>query len=86
MLGEVIATREHAEAEGDVQALVAGAGVLKSAAYRNTEHTRKQNKAEKKQQALALYADGLSFDEISAHFDGKPSERTIRRWVEDADF
>lgn len=85
-LGEVVATREHAEAEGDVQTLVAGAGVSKSTAYRNTEPKRKQDKAAKKQQALALYADGLSFGEISAYFGGKPSERTIRRWVEDADF
>ena len=85
-LGEVVATREDAEAEGDVQALVEGAGVSKSAAYRNTERKRKQDKAAAKQQALALYADGLSFDAISAHFGGKPSERTIRRWVEAADF
>lgn len=85
-LGEVVTTREHAEAEGDVQALVAGAGVSKSAAYRNTEGKRKQDKAAEKQQALALYADGLSLAEISAHFGGKPSQRTIRRWVEDAGF
>ena len=85
-LGEVVATREHAEAEGDVQTLVAGAGVSKSTAYRNTEGKRKQNKKEAKQKALALYADGLSFAEISAHLGGKPSERTIRRWVEAADF
>ena len=85
-IGEVVATREHAESEGDVQALVERAGVSKSAAYRNTEDPRQQNKAAAKQQALTLHADGLAFAEISAHFGGKPSERTIRRWVEAADF
>ena len=41
-------------------------------------------KEETQKQALALYNAGVSIDDISAEFGGRPARRTIRNWVTEA--
>ena len=72
--------------ETDVEKVAERDGVSQSTAYLKTVGSRKLSKAETKQQALALYANGISLDEISAGFGGKPTARTIRRWVAALEF
>ena len=73
-------------AETDVKTVCERDGVSESTAYRKTAETRKLGTAEKKQQALTLYTNGISLDEISAGFGGQPTPRTIRRWIGELEF
>ena len=72
--------------ETDVKTVAERDGVSERTVYRKTVGSRKLNNAETKQQALALYSNGISLDEISAGFGGKPTARTIRRWVAELEF
>ena len=76
----------EAEATGDVKAVMETKGVGKSQGYDLTKETRKDKKADQKQQALEWYADGVLPEEISNRFCGKPTERTIWRWLGKQDF
>ena len=79
-LQAVIAEREAAEKNGDVQAYADATGGSERTAYRQTTEQRKQSKAEQIETAKALRQQGQSYRQISAVLGKAPN--TIKGWCE----
>ena len=84
--GDLIKLREIVDAReaGDTKAMAELTGQSDRNARRQTADVRKQTKAEQKQQALTMYADGKSYREIGKVLDKAPN--TIKNWCQSVDF
>ena len=81
-LRDIVSKREN----GDVKALAESTGQSERTAYRQTQEVQKGKKQKQKQQAFDWYAKGVTPAEISNRFGGKPTARTVFRWLEEQDF
>ena len=83
-LREAVKTRENAEQNGDVKALVETTGVSQRTAYRKTDETRKKSKVDMQARAYQLYCEKCGNDTIIAilqsEYGKKVTDRTLRRW------
>ena len=85
-LREAVKTRETAEQNGDVKALVEATGVSERTARRKTETTRNANERAKIDEAYRLYTqENLSYRKIAKRLDVK-SHTTIARWLKNYQF